>query len=119
MREKLIRKGSALTLDKAVELARSLEASQHNYLPWRAVALITLRNRFSWSKNKTRGKDQREPNHQIFNPKEEHGYAETVVAPTIHSLTAEHVVRHVSTAKNQATLLTSVDQNPKDNDFTL
>ena len=54
-----------------------------------------------------------------FQPKEEHGYAETVVAPTIHSLTAEHVVRHVSTAKNQATLLKSVDQNPKDNDFTL
>ena len=70
-------------------------------------------------KNKTRGKDHREPNHQIFNPKEEHGYAETAVAPTIHSLTAEHVVRHVSTAKSQATLLKSVDQKPEDNDFTL
>ena len=51
-------------------------------------------------------------------PQEEHGYAETVAAPTIHSLTAQHVVRHVCTGKSQTTLLKSVDQKPEDKDFT-
>ena len=50
---------------------------KHSYLPWWAVALITLRKPFTWSKNKTRGKDHRAPNHQILNPQEEHSYVET------------------------------------------
>ena len=78
-----------------------------------------MRKPFTWSENKTRGKDHRAPNYQILNPQEKHGYAETVAAPTIHSLTAQHVVRHVCTGKSQTTLLKSVDQKPEDNDFTL
>ena len=63
MREKLISRGSAQTLDKAVEPARSFESSQ-------AQLLITLRKPFTWFKNKTQGKDHRGTNHQIANPQD-------------------------------------------------
>ena len=107
MSEKLISKGSALTLDKAVKRARSFEASQAQLSTMAGSS--TNNSEVTWFKNKTWGKNHRETNHQILNPQEEHGYEETVVAPTIHLLTAQYVVRHVCLAKSQTTLLKSAD----------
>ena len=100
VREKLISKGSALTLDNAVELARSFEACQAQLSAMAGSITNNSEETVHLVQKQKRGKDHRESNHQTLNPQEEHGYAETVAAPTIHSLTAQHVVRHVCTAKN-------------------
>ena len=104
VREKLIAKGAKLTLDKAIEIARSFESSQAQL-----TAMATENVDGSIHLVQTQDKKK----HRITNTKpilysisnlpnllREQNHAETVVALTTRLSGAQHVVRHASIVRS-------------------